>query len=285
MNSSSLAILGLLLLSAPALAGEVYRFAVSQNEEGTPPADKGQTLTVLVDGAKYRVEFPPDPESPRPYSVLISKDGNREIALSLHDHTYFEPKAAEITSALFHLLPIAGDRSVSRVTMTALAQPDEVSGIPVQRHEIKLSYDITLVIPPPANMPAGVKGSSETVRGKVSVDAVYWMSEGETPVLPKLLRPDLHTGFPEVDAKLDHALAALQGIPVKQQVTITTTGDQGTEPRSSTRTVLLENHKKRATKASLFEIPAGFKMHEPEISRPVGGPMSSSATPAKPPAG
>jgi hypothetical protein len=268
MNSSSLTILGLLLLSAPALAGDVYRFAVSQNEEATPPADKGQILTVLVDGTKYRVEFPPDRESSRPYSVLISRDGNREIALNLADHTYFEPKAAEITSPLLHLLPIPGDRSVSRVTMTVLAQPEDVSGAPAQRHEIKLAYDITLVIPPPANLPSGFKGSSETVRGKVSVDAVYWMAEGETPVLPKLLRPDLHTGFPEVDAKLDPALAALQGIPVKQQITITTSGDQGTEPRASTRTVLLENRKKRATKASLFEIPAGFKMHEPEISRP-----------------
>jgi hypothetical protein len=274
MNSSSLTILGLLLLSAPALAGEVYRFAVSQNEEDTPPADKGQTLTVLVDGTKYRVELPPDPGSPRPYSVLISKDGNREIALDLPHHTYFEPKAAKITSALFHLLPIAGDRSVSQVTMTALVQPEELSGAPVQRHEIKLSYDITLVIPPPANLPSGVKGQSETVHGKVSVDAIYWMSDGEAPVLPKLLRPDLHTGFPEVDAKLDRALAALKGIPVKQQVTVTTTGDKGTEPRASTRTVLLENHKKRETKASLFEIPAGFRMHEPEISRPVGGPSS-----------
>ncbi len=153
--------------------------------------------------------------------------------------------------------------------MTVSAQPEEVSGAPAQRHEIKLSYDITLVIPPPPNMPSG-KGKSETVQGKVSIDAVYWLAEGETPVLPKLLRPDLHTGFPEVDAKLDRALAALQGIPVKQQVTITTTGDQGTEARTATRTVTLRNHKKRETKASLFEIPAGFKMHKPEFSGPGG---------------
>lgn len=268
MSSSSLTILGFLLLSAPALAGDVYRFAVGQSETDTPPADKGQILTVIVDGTKYRVELPPDPESPRPYSVLISKDGNREIALDLPHHTYFEPKAAEITSPLFHLLPIPGDRSVSRVTMTALAQPEDLSGAPVQRHEIKLSYDITLVIPPPANLPAGVKGQSETVHGKVSVDAVYWMADGEAPVLPKSLRPGLHTGFPEIDSKLDHAIAALQGVPVKQQVTITTTGDQGTAARTSVRTVTLENHKKRETKASLFEIPAKFKMHEPEFSRP-----------------
>jgi hypothetical protein len=273
MSSSSLAVLGFLLLSAPVLAGDVYSFTVEQSDDTAPAgkltADPGGTKgKVIVDSRKYRVELAPDPKSSRPYEVLISNDGgDREIALSLHDHRYFEPKKAEITSSLFHLLPIPGDRSVSRVEMTALAQPEEVSGVPSQRHEIKLSYDITLVIPPPANMPPG-KGSAETVRGKVSVDAVYWLAEGETPVLPHLLQPALHTGFPEVDAKLDRAMAALQGIPVKQQVTISITGDKGTESRTTTRTVTLENHKRRETKAALFEIPAGFKMHEPEVSRP-----------------
>jgi hypothetical protein len=274
MNSSPLSILGFLLLSAPALAGDVYSFTIDRNDNEMLPtaglaADPGVAKgTVTVDGRKYRVELAPDPESARPYDVLVSNDGgDHEIALSLHGHTYFEPEKPKLTSPLFYLLPIAGDRTVSRVTMTALAQPEEMSGAPAQRHEIKLSYDITLVIPPPPNMPSG-KGKSETVHGKVSVDAVYWLTEGETPVLPKLLRPALHTGFPEVDAKLDRALAALQGTPVKQQVTITTTGDQGTESRTVTRTVMLQNHKKRETKASLFEIPAGFKMHEPEFSRP-----------------
>ncbi|PYQ54338.1 MAG: hypothetical protein DMF53_29700 [Acidobacteria bacterium] len=274
MNSSFLTILGFLLLSAPALAGDVYSFTIDRSDREMLPAaglvaDPGVAKgTVIVDGRKYRVELAPDPESARPYDVLVSKDGgDREIALSLHGHTYFEPEKPKLTSPLFYLLPIAGDRTVSRVTMTALAQPEEVSGAPAQRHEIKLSYDITLVIPPPPNMPSG-KGKSETVHGNVSIDAIYWLAEGETPVLPRLLRPNLHTGFPEVDAKLDRALAALQGIPVKQQVTITTTGDQGTEARTATRTVTLQNHKKREAKASLFEIPAGFKMHVPEFSRP-----------------
>lgn len=277
MNSSSLTILGLLLLSAQALAGDVYSFTIDRSDNDMFPvaklvADPGRAKgTVTVDGRKYRVELAPDPDSPRPYEVLVSKDGgDREIALSLHDRTYYEPEKPKITSPLLHLLPIAGDRSVSRVTMTDASQPEEVSGAPAQRHEIKLSYDITLVIPPPPNMPSGFQGKAETVHGKVSIDAVYWLAEGETSVLPRLLRPDLHTGFPEVDAKLDHALAAFQGIPVKQQVTITTTGDQGTEARTATRTVTLQNHKKRETKASLFEIPAGFKMHVPEFSGPGG---------------
>lgn len=274
MNSSSLSIFGFLLLSAPALAGDVYSFTIDRSGNALIPtaklvADPGSAKgTVTVDGRKYRVELAP--KSARPYDVLVSNNGgDREVALSLHDHTYFEPDKPEFTSPLFHLLPIPGDRSVSGVTMTVAAQPEEVSGAPAQRHEIKLSYDITLVIPPPPNMPSG-KGEPETVHGQVSIDAVYWLTAGETPGLPKLLRPDLHTGFPEVDAKLDRALAALQGIPVKQQVTITTTGDRGMESQTATRTVTLQNHTKRETRASLFEVPAGFKMHKPEFSGPGG---------------
>src|SRR5262249_42088023 len=158
-----LSILGFLLLSAPALAGDVYSFTIDRSggnaivPTAKLVADPGSAKgTVTVDGRKYRIELAPAPESGRPYDVLVSNDGgDREIALSLHDHTYFEPDKPELTSPLFHLLPIPGDRSVSGVTMTVADQPEEVSGAPAQRHEIKLAYDITLVIPPPPNMPPG----------------------------------------------------------------------------------------------------------------------------------
>jgi hypothetical protein len=266
--------LGFLLLSVPALAGDVYSFTLERHGgNGELPVgkfvlDPGRAKgTVLVDGRKYRLELTPDPESTRPYEAVISNDGGEhETALSLHDHTYFEARAPDVTSPLFHLLPIAGKRSVSNVKMDTLEAPESetVSGVPARRHEIKLSYDIALELP----LPPGSKGHPETVHGKVNVDAIYWMADGKTPVLPKLLRPGIHTGSPEIDSRLDGATAALQGVPVKQQVTFSTDGDQGTESRTSTRTVVLESHKTRETKASLFEVPAGFKMHEPEFSGP-----------------
>lgn len=275
MRPSSLVILGFLLLSAPALAADVYSFSIDRTGGGNDllPAghfvlDPGRAAgTAILDGRKYRLEFAPDPESVRPYDAVISNDGEHETALGLKDHTYFEARGPKTTSPLFALLPVPGQRSVSRVTMTQSAAPDTLSGAPVQRYEIKVSYDMALAIEIPAP-PGARKSPPEMVHGQVSIDAVYWMAEGQAPVLPKLLRPGVHTGFPEVDAKLDGAIGALQGIPVKQQVTISTTGDQGAEPRTSTRTVTLQNHKKREAKASLFEIPAGFKMHEPEFSRP-----------------
>ena len=113
-------------------------------------------------------------------------------------------------------------------------EPETVSGVPAQRHEIKLSYDITVEIPASRQSPSTDKGRPEIVRGKVKVDAIYWLAAGGTPALPKLLRPGIHTGFLEIDPKLDGVVAALQGIPVKQQMTISTEGDQGTTPQTST---------------------------------------------------
>ncbi len=60
---------------------------------------------------------------------------------------------------------------------------------------------------------------------------------------------------------------------MKQQVTFSTEGDRGTMPLTSTRTVLLQGHKTQEMKAAKFEAPAGFKMHEPELSRPGLGPV------------
>lgn len=273
---SSLTLAGFLLLSVPALAGDVYSFTLERQggggNDGLPAGkfvlDPGSARgTVLVDGRKYRLDLAPDPKSTRPYQAVISNDGGEhEIALNPEDRTFFEARVPDITSSLFHLLPIPGNRSVENVKLDAAEAPETetVSGVPTRRHEIKLSYDLTLAIPPPP----GMKRRSEVIRGKVDVDAIYWMAAGATPVLPKLLRPEIRTGFPEIDAKLAGAMAALQGVPVKQQVTISTQGDQGTESRTSRRTVVLQSHQTRETKATSFEVPAGYKMHEPEISRP-----------------
>jgi hypothetical protein len=271
MSSPSVTILGFLLLSVPALAGDVYTFSVGKDDDSTATQGK-----VFLDGRKYRLELKPDPESTNPYRVMISKDGGaHELALNSEDHTFYEPKTAAVTSFMLRLLPV-GNASVTNVTLDTVEapEPETMSGVTARRHEIKLSYDILVEIPPPDSLARLGKGHSEIIHGKVKVDAVYWLAAGTTPALPALLRPAIQTGFPEIDPKLEGAIAALQGIPVKQQVTFSTEGDRGTAPLTSTKTVLLQSHKTQAMKAATFEVPKGFKLHEPEISRPGLGPMN-----------
>ncbi|HTG35585.1 MAG TPA: hypothetical protein VLB76_21905 [Thermoanaerobaculia bacterium] len=270
MSLPSATVLGFLLLSVPALAGDIYTFSIQHDDDSDITQGK-----VFLDGRKYRLERKPDPKSTNPYRTMISKDGGaHELALNSEDHTFYEPKASARTSFLLRLLPI-GNASVTNVTLDTVEalEPETVSGVAAKRHEIKLSYDISVEIPPPDSLSRLGKGQSEIIHGKVKVDAVYWLAAGTTPALPALLRPAIHTGFPEIDPKLEGAIAALQGVPVKQQVTFSTEGDRGTTPLTSTRIVLLQSHKTQATKASAFEVPTGFKMHEPEFSRPGLGPV------------
>jgi hypothetical protein len=268
-----LSVLGFLLLSVPALAGDVYHRTVTQQggagafAMGESGAPTNSTAKILVDGKNYREEL-------GRYQVVISKDGgDHATALNLENHTFFAIKtdASKPTSALFGLLPLPFARkSVSHVvfdTVDATA-PETVAGASVRRHEIRLSYDITVVTGTPPGVPVSPRSRPETIHGKVKVNAVYWMTEGKAPDVPRLFRPEMRTGFPEVDTRLVAALTALPGMAVKQQVTISIEGDQGTMPRTSVHTEVLEHLGTQEMKASLFEVPGGFRMQEPEMSRP-----------------
>jgi len=275
-----LPVVGFLLLSAPALAGDVYHRtvtpqggagALAMGESGAPA---NSTAKILVDGKKYRVELELNPEAAQTHQVVISKDGgDHATALNLENHTFFPIKtdASKPTSGLFGLLPLPFARkSVSHVafdTVDATA-PETVAGTSVRRHEIRLSYDIAVVTGTPPGVPVSPKSRPETIHGKVKVDAVYWMTEGKAPDVPRLFRPEMRTGFPEIDDRLAAALTALPGMAVKQQVTISTEGDQGTMPRTSVHTEVLEHLGTQEMKASLFEVSGGFRMQEPEMSRP-----------------
>lgn len=271
MRSSSMAVLGFLLLSVPALAGDVYDIVTERQGESQPKKSK-----IFVDGKKYRQVPEPDPESPQPYQALITRDGGEHLtALNLENHTFYEIKPndpSQPSNILLHLFPLPyARRSVSNVALdTAEApEPETVSGVATRRHQIKLSYDIAVELTAPPGAPKPAKPQPpEIVHGKVKVEATYWMAESGMPFLPKPLRPWLRTGFPEIDPRLGAALSALQGIPVKQRVSISTEGDRGTASQTSVNTVLLQNHKVQPMKASMFEVPGGFKMQEPEFSGP-----------------
>jgi hypothetical protein len=277
-----LPLLGCLLASAPALAGDAYDFTVTRQEEGgfAPqpgggPAEGGDLHgRLIVDGRSYRLEPAPGGEDPPLYQALVSNDGGaHEIALNLKNRTFFAPHPPKATSGLLRVLPI-GEASVSNVALESSEAPEMLAGVATRRREIHLSYDVTLALSAPGRQPSDKPHVIETVHGKVTVEAVYWLAPGTRPALPELLRPEIRTGFAEVDARLAAATAALDGIPLQQRVTISSTGDQGATPQRSVRTVRLESHKRADTRPALFEVPPGFRKHEPQMSHPgLGGAL------------
>ncbi len=278
------AALGLLfLLSGPALAGTAYSFVIEKQGGGLDDGTaKGR---ILVDGEKFRIERAPS-DDPEVSQLIVSKDGGEhEFAVDPAARTYFELEKIEAapTSPLFLLIPVIGERVVKDVKVETIAgkEPETVAGSTVRRHQITISYDLTVKIPPPPPPPGRppFKGPLETVRGKVKAEAVYWMAEDKAPLPAGIFTPEIRTSFPEIDDKLAGALAALRGLAVKQQVTVGTEGDSYMAARSSSVTTTIEGPKPFKTEAALFEVPSGFRMHKPEVT----GPGLESAPPMMPP--
>ena len=253
-----LAILGFLLLSAPALGDDHYTVSID-NRGGLQ--EGGRTVAVVAAGTSYRMELGPvDGELPL-YPVVISTDGGEhESAIDSARKLYYDLKhGSGPTSFLFSLFPMKPlSQTLTNVQFTVLEQdePEPISGMKTHEVEIRLRYDIKVQL-----------SKNETVPGKVSLDAKYWMAQDREVILPVTLRPALRSGIPELDSRLSGALAKLKGLAVKQEVTISTEST-GSEPQKSVTTRLVRDLHTVAAKPGRFEVPKGFQYHEPVRSRP-----------------
>jgi hypothetical protein len=252
-----LAILGLFFLSAPALGVDLYTFRID-NRGGL--VEGVQTGKVFAAGTSYRVELgKSDGELPL-YPVRISKDGGEhETEIDPARRFYYSLKQdSGPTSTLFSLFPVRPlSRSVTNIQFTVLEQdePEPISGLKTREVEIRLRYDIKMQL-----------SKIETVAGKVSLNAKYWMAQDREVALPVTLRPAIRSGIPEIDSRLTGALAKLRGLPVKQEVTVSTESP-GSEPQKTVVTRTLRDLRTVAAKPGRFEVPKGFQYHEPQFSR------------------
>jgi hypothetical protein len=253
-----LALLGFLFLSMPAFGDALYTFSI---ETRGGLEETVQTGKVFAAGTSYRMELGPKKDGELPlYPVVISKDGGEhETAIDPARRFYYSPKQGSgPTSTLFSLFPVRPlSRSVTNLQFTVLGQdePEPISGMKTHEVEIRLSYDIKMQL-----------SKTETVKGKVSLDAKYWMAEDQEVALPARLHPALRSGIPEIDSRLSAALAKLRGLPVKQEVTIAMESP-GSEPQKSIVTRTIRELHTTATKPDRFEVPKGFQYHEPQFSR------------------
>ncbi|HEV7503708.1 MAG TPA: hypothetical protein VGS07_02230 [Thermoanaerobaculia bacterium] len=252
-----LAVLGLLFLSAPVLGDDLYTFSI-ENRGGLE--ESVQTGKVFAAGSSYRMELgPKDGELPL-YPVVLSQDGGEhETAIDPAHRFYYSPKQGSgPTSSLFSLFPLRPlSRSVTNIQFTVLEQdePEPISGLKTREVEIRLSYDIKVQL-----------SKIETVAGKVSLNAKYWMAADREVALPVRLRPTLRAGIPEIDSRLSVALAKLRGLPVKQELTLGA-DSPGSEPQKLIVTRTLRDLRTVAAKPGRFEVPKGFQYHEPQFSR------------------
>jgi hypothetical protein len=267
----------LLLLSVPVFAGEVYKFSDEQTGGLQNSTRKGE---ILVDSSKYRIEYDKnEDDDPRQPRLVISKDGGEHaFALNLEKRTYYALDQAPLdqpTSPLFALVPISpgvpgwdAKSTVGEVTVTMDESPDTLGKLQTRHYAIALGYDLKVeiqVTPPPG---AGLKASSETIQGRVKMAADFWTLEDKARPPVDFFQTEIRTGHPEVDARLAEKLAALRGLVIKKQLTISTAGDRGLTGQTETLTSLVEGPQPVKTEPALFEVPAGFKVHRPEVTVP-----------------
>lgn len=105
----------------------------------------------------------------------------------------------------------------------------------------------------------------ETVPGKVSLNAKFWMAQEREVALPAKLRPAIRSGIPEIDSRLSGEIAKLRGLAVKQELTISAESPgNGAQKLVIVRTV--RDLHTVAPKPGRFEVPKGFQYHEPQFS-------------------
>jgi len=103
--------------------------------------------------------------------------------------------------------------------------------------------------------------------GMTGMTGVTGTADGAPALLPRVVRPDLRTSFPEIDVRLAAELAKLAGLPVKQEITIHSDVVQGAAQASHTL-ITLRSRGKTVTHPSQFAVPRGFQFKEPVFSGP-----------------
>ena len=249
-----------LLPGARAWAGELYSFTL-EHHEGL--VDQVRTGRVLIDGehgSRYRLELDPEAD-PRPFDVLISTGKDGETGLDLAGRTHYTLKApdpSEPTTRALWFFARREDGKVGKVKVETrdAPGPESVAGLSARRYETSVSYDLK------------VKFLSETLRGQVTIQEVSWMAEDRTLPLPSLLRTEVRTALPEVDAALAQARSRLRGFPVKTQVTVDIDMGQGSQRQTFVYALAVHDLKPAETPRSVFEVPSGFRYEQPVMTRP-----------------
>lgn len=241
-----------LLGALPSSAADIYTFTRSTDDGLRTEVTTGK---ITVDGQSYRLELGPPGDEPRPWDVLLSRDGGaHEQALNLELETYFDLAAPQSRS-------VGPSRRVSlskeRVELVEHPQQEELSGLPVEKRELRLTYSMTVTF------------GGETSTTDFEWTAVFWTTTAlPLALLPPYLEPrlpDLSTDFPALDRQLDEATAKVTGFPVKYEIHSRRTMPH-TPPDTRDTVVTLGRFAKAPAQAELFMVPKGFRYQEPEVS-------------------
>jgi hypothetical protein len=249
-----------LLAATPAAAGERYSFSTEHADDLT--GERRSQGRVVTEGTSYRIEYERSADDHIP-GVVSTDGGAHESLLFPERRTYLDVDPTPLAPASHNLLVLAyaayrlAERSSADdvdMTVTVAAEPEETPDGRVRRHELRLSYRVILRLK-----------QGERIRGRVQVQATYWMAEDRKLLVPPGFVNELRTSFPEIDSRLAKELV-LPGVPMRQELTIRSDIDRGAK-QFETIKVVLQKIETVPTTPDMFVVPAGFRREDP-VSAP-----------------
>jgi len=244
-----------------------YRYSFTITKAGEPAS----TGTVYVAGDRWRIDLAGGHHGRKSDNYLLSTDGGRTVTIvhpeersySVHDADDFERIVSRVMRGLDAVMSL--QLHDSKVATAALGAGEPIAGHSTQRYRLTQEYRVSV----------GMFGFTTDKRERVVTD--YWVD-------PKLVLP--HNPVVEMLSTVETVLAQhdaafvrrsgearqklFRGVPLKVVVTAESTdeGDDGGAGKSErkVRTIQLGEIERVAIDAPVFEVPAGFRKQEGEVS-------------------
>lgn len=236
--------------TASLCAGVTYDFkSVTDGSGGGTLAGKAR-----VEGKNMRMEFTSgDRMVFQNDSVVISTDGGKTLlVLDAKKKTYYELSLEQTMNALGSVMKGLGGMfkmSISNpeVKITRAGDGGVVEGYPTQKYVVDSVYDMSMSI-------MGMKNEMHIVSKTESWNTDKLDREAMSFVQMKGFR----TGMEDLDRLIAAESASVNGFPLKQIRTQTTTSKNG-KASTNVTTTTITNVKKEPVAGSQFEIPGDYK--------------------------
>jgi hypothetical protein len=216
-----IAVIGLVVAASVATARAAVRYEYKEQSRSDFRALPSTELSgrVVIDGNRSRVDF----ISGSPYglgSYMLTSGNGVTVIVQPFKKTYTEVHVTDARDALeanSGRIEITNDK----IDLKKLDDHPIIAGLPTDHYHLETSYDMKMVL------------GSVTVSQIVKTTLDKWTTTSFGEILDTFAARSMSaTGNTKLDALIDAEINNIKGIPLKQQMTLTTVGGESHVPGS-----------------------------------------------------
>jgi hypothetical protein len=206
----------------------------------------GEVLS--IDGKAYRLDYPESKE-PRACDAVISSDGDKTaLYLNYENRTWFERGQDPGCEEAMRRFGMDLRAKVEKPHLESHDEPaDPIAGHPVVKRVVRITYSVV----------RAQNGSQ--IRSNVGATIILTAASD----IAAVRKPDVHTGFPEIDRQLADTFSSLPGLVLAQTVSATEVYEGG-KPFSEVRSWTTTSIEEKSHPQTLFKVPQGFVHQLPQ---------------------